>query len=76
MASAWLLAFGLLSTSAGAYVWLTLVASIVAGICATVLALAGDRGAAVGVALVTGLGLAIASAVVIQRWATSGWPLW
>ena len=76
MAAAWLLAFGLLATSVGAYVWLTLVASLAASTCAVVLALRGDRGAAVGVALMTALGLAIATVVVIQRWATSGWPLW
>jgi hypothetical protein len=76
MGATWLLVFGLLATSAGAYVWLTLVASIVAWICAIVLVRLGDRGAAVGVVLSTGLGLAIAAIVVIQRWATSGWPLW
>jgi hypothetical protein len=76
MAGAWLLVFGVLATSAGGYVWLTVAASVVALACAVVLALWGDRGAAAGVALVTGLGLAVAAIVVIQRWATSGWPLW
>jgi hypothetical protein len=76
MAAAWLLVAGLLATSAGAYVWLTVVASIVAWVCAVVLVQRGDRGAAAGVALATGLGLAIAAIVVIQRWTTSGWPLW
>jgi hypothetical protein len=75
-AAAWMLVFGLLGTSAGSYAWLTLVASMVAMITAIVLVRMGDRGAAVGVALATALGLAIATSVVIQRWATSGWPLW
>jgi hypothetical protein len=72
----WLFAFGLLATSARGYIWITLVAVLVAWGASLLLVQFGDRGAAVGVALVTSLGLAIATAVLIQRWATSGWPLW
>jgi hypothetical protein len=72
----WLLLIGLLAHTAGGYVWLTLFASIVAWGCAFVLAKAGDRGAAVGVAMVTGLGLAVAVGLVVQRWIATGWPLW
>jgi hypothetical protein len=76
IAALWLLLIGLLARSTGGYVWLTIVASIAAWICALLLARIGDRGAAVGVAIATGLGLAIAVGLVIQRWATTGWPLW
>jgi hypothetical protein len=76
MAAAWLFAFGLLATSAPAFIWLTLAASVVAWAVAVVLVQAGDRGAAVGVALATALGMAVATAVLVERWATSGWPLW
>jgi hypothetical protein len=76
VAAAWLLLFGLLGSSAGGYVWMTLLASVVGWIVALVLARYGDRGVAVGVAISTGIGVAIAFALVIARWATSGWPLW
>lgn len=76
VAAAWLLLFGLLATSARAYIWLSILASAVAATVALVLGRFGDRGVAVGVAITTGLGLGIAVTVVIQRWATTGWPLW
>jgi hypothetical protein len=72
----WLLLFGLLGRSAQSYVWLTIVASLAAWAAAFALARVGDRGVAVGVALATSLGLGIAMALAIQRWATTGWPLW
>jgi len=74
--AAWLLLFGLLGSSAGGYIWMTLAASAVGWVVALVLARYGDRGVAVGVALSTGIGVAIAFTLVIARWATSGWPLW
>ncbi len=72
----WLVLFGLLGRSAQSYVWLTILASMAAGLAAIALARFGDRGVAVGVAVATSLGLGIAIALVIQRWATTGWPLW
>ena len=76
MAAGWLLLIGLLASSARMYAWLTIGASAVAGVVAGLLARAGDRGVAVGVAVSTGFGLAIAMSVVVQRWIVTGWPLW
>jgi hypothetical protein len=70
-----MLFIGLLGTSTRSYVWLTIVASVVAWLCALALARFGDRGAAVGVAVVTGLGLTVAMGLTLQRWVTTGWPL-
>jgi hypothetical protein len=75
-AALWLMLFGLLGRSAQSYAWLTILASVVAGLAALALARVGDRGVAVGVAVATSLGLGVAVALVIQRWATTGWPLW
>jgi len=36
----------------------------------------GDRGVAAGVAITTGMGVAVAAGLVVQRWLTVGWPLW
>jgi hypothetical protein len=72
----WLLLVGLFAGSVRGYVWLTLFAAAVAWLCATILVRFGDRGVAVGVALVGGLGISIAVLVVIGRWASTGWPLW
>jgi hypothetical protein len=76
VAGAWLLLFGMLATSASAYIWLTLVASVVAWVCALVLARFGDRGAAAGVAMMTSVGLVVAVGVLIEQWMAVGWPLW
>jgi hypothetical protein len=76
MAGMWLLVFGLLASSTASYAWLTLAASLVAWGCGFVLMRFGDRGAAVGVALATGIGLAIAGGVVLENWIVEGWPLW
>lgn len=76
VAAAWLLLVGLLATSARSFGWLTLVASGIAWLVALALVRAGDRGAAAGVAIAGGLGLAVAWIVVIIKWVTTGWPLW
>jgi hypothetical protein len=76
VAAAWLLLVGLLATSAQGYVWWTVAASLAAWTCALALARFGDRGAATGVAMATGLGLAIAVGLALERWATTGWPMW
>lgn len=76
MGAAWLLVFGMLASTAGGYVWLTIVASLVAWACSAALLRFGDRGAAAGIAMASAFGLAVASVVVIERWSTTGWPLW
>jgi hypothetical protein len=74
--SAWLLLFGLLATSARGYLWLTIVASASAWVCAYSLLRIGDRGVAVGVGLATGVGTSIGFVFMIEQWVSSGWPLW
>jgi bacteriorhodopsin len=76
VAAGWLLLIGLLASSARMYAWFTIGAAAVAGVVAGLLARSGDRGVAVGVAISTGFGLAIAMSVVVQRWIVTGWPLW
>jgi hypothetical protein len=72
----WLLLIGLLASTARGYFYLTLTASVLATLVALALMRFGDRGAAAGVAISTGVGLAVAFGVVLQRWITAGWPLW
>jgi len=76
LTAAWLLVLGLLATSARGYIWLTLTAAAAAWLCALALMRFGDRGVAAGVAITTGLGVAVAVGLVVQRWLTVGWPLW
>jgi hypothetical protein len=76
VAAAWLVLVGLLASSARSYAWLTIGASALSGLVAVALARLGDRGAAVGVAIATAFGLAIAMGLVTERWITTGWPLW
>ncbi|GAA1748568.1 hypothetical protein [Luedemannella helvata] len=75
-AAAWLFVFAMLATSARGFVWLVLGAAVVAWLVALLLAAVGDRGVAVGVALSAGCGVAIAIALVVARWAATGWFLW
>jgi hypothetical protein len=76
-AAVWLALFGALARDLAAYAWWTIVAAVVAWIVAAVLSFLGDRGVAVGVALASGVGLAIAMAFVGARWiSTQDWPLW
>lgn len=73
----WFALFGSLGRDLLSYAWWTVVASIVAWTVATVLALFGDRGVAVGVAVASGCGLSIAAGFVAVRWITTGdWPMW
>jgi hypothetical protein len=72
----WMLLFGLLAGSVRSYAWLSLVAGGIAWLVSMVLALFGDRGVAVGVAISAGAGLAIATLVVVAMWGATGWPLW
>ncbi|SDY14328.1 hypothetical protein SAMN05444365_101819 [Micromonospora pattaloongensis] len=76
-AAAWLLLFGLLGTSLPGYAWWTLFAGALAWLVALALVRFGDRGVAVGVAMVTAVGWGIAATAVALRWAGAGdWPLW
>jgi hypothetical protein len=75
--AAWLLFFGLLGGDLAGYVWWTMFAGGVAWLVALALTRLGDRGVAVGIAMVTALGWSIAAVAVAVRWAGSGdWPLW
>jgi hypothetical protein len=73
----WVALFGALGQDLFGYAWWTAVAVVPAWIVATVLALLGDRGVAVGVAVTTGLGWSVAAAFVAARWISTGdWPMW
>jgi hypothetical protein len=71
----WALLIGVLSSSAREYILLSILGSLVPWFGAWALARFGDRGAAVGVAVVAGLVLAVAMGLTLQRWITAGWPL-
>ena len=75
VAAVWLLLVGLLAGSTRSYVWLTLIASFFAALSALALGRFGDRGAAVGISVVTAIGLGVAMTVTAVTWITSGWPL-
>jgi hypothetical protein len=73
----WFALFGSIGRDLLSYAWWTVVAAVAAWVVSTVLALLGDRGVAVGVAVTSSLGLSIAAAVVAHRWITTeDWPLW
>jgi hypothetical protein len=75
-AGLWLLLFGLLASTARSYAWLTFGAGAVAWFAALVLARFGDRGVALGVAVITAVGVAIAGIVVTVAWSHGHWLLW
>jgi hypothetical protein len=73
----WFGLFAGLARDLASYAWWTLVAAVTVWVIAAVLAIVGDRGVAVGVALVSGFGLAIACGFVTAKWITSSdWPMW
>jgi len=73
----WFVLFGSLGHDLASYAWWTIVAGITAWAVALVLGLVGDRGAATGVAVGSGIGLSIALGLVAARWiSTYNWPLW
>jgi hypothetical protein len=76
MGAFWMLMFAAQASTAGVYAWLTIVAAMTAWGAAALLARFGDRGAAVGVAAVSGVGLAVAGLVVAINLAGGDWLLW
>jgi hypothetical protein len=73
----WFVLFGSLGRDLASYAWWTLVAGITAWAVSIVLAIFGDRGVAVGIALASGFGVSIAMGLVAERWITTyNWPLW
>lgn len=76
VAALWFLISGLLATTLSAYVWVTAVAALVAWLAASLLARYGDRGAAAGVAAVSGMALGVAGLVVEWNALHGDWILW
>ncbi|MDI6103137.1 hypothetical protein QLQ12_31430 [Actinoplanes sp. NEAU-A12] len=73
----WFVLFGSLGSDLGSYAWWTIGAALAAWAVAVVLAVLGDRGVAVGVAIASGVALSIALLFVALRWTfTQDWPLW
>ncbi len=72
----WMLLFGLLAHTARTYVWWTVAAGVAAWAAALVLVRLGDRGVAAGVAIASGLSVAIAFSVVMVQWIHGTWVLW
>ena len=76
-ATCWLVLFSLLGSGLASRVWWTVVAGGAAWLSALLLVRYGDRGVAVGVAVATGIGWAIAGGAVAVHWGLTGdWPLW
>ena len=76
LAFLWFLITGLLATTLSGYVWVTVVAALVAWLAALLLARYGDRGAAAGVAAVSGMALGVAGLVVEWHALGGEWILW
>ena len=73
----WFALFGSIGRNLVGYAWWTVVAAVSAWLVALVLTVLGDRGVAVGVAIVGGLGLSVAMGFVAVRWITTNdWPMW
>ncbi|GAA1029955.1 hypothetical protein GCM10009557_20300 [Virgisporangium ochraceum] len=72
----WMGLFGLLATSARGYLWWTIIAALLAWPVLAVLTRFGDRAVAVGAAVSTGFGLAIAGLVVALGTFAGEWMLW
>jgi hypothetical protein len=72
----WYALFGLVWGGAAGYVWLSILAGVSAGAVALLLALRGDRGVATGIALVSGVALAVAGVVLVGFWISGNWLLW
>jgi hypothetical protein len=72
----WMMLFGLLASTARGYAWLTIGSGVLAWLVALLLVRLGDRGAAVGVALSVGFGLAVVAVMTISRATAGQWLLW
>ena len=72
----WMLLFGLVGRDARSYCWWSISAALVAWGCSAFLARYGDRGIAIGVAVSSSVGLAIAMLVVVVHWVGGHWLLW
>jgi hypothetical protein len=73
----WFALFGSIGRDLLSYAWWTVVAALTAWAVSVLLAIFGDRGVAVGVAIASSLGLSIAMAFVAARWiTTNNWPMW
>lgn len=72
----WCLCFSLAAWSARSYAWATIVAGATAWAAAALLSRYGDRGAAVGVAATSAVGVSIAGLIVGIRHLSGDWILW
>jgi hypothetical protein len=75
----WMLLFALQAATSGSgrgYVWLTVAGGVLAWCVSLLLAKLGDRGVAVGVALASGIGVAIAGLVVAIEAFSGHWLPW
>jgi hypothetical protein len=72
----WYLLFGFAWGSAPGYAWLSIVAGVLASLVSVLFAVRGDRGVAVGIALVSGFSLAAVGMVLIVYWINGNWLLW
>ncbi|GAB1695055.1 hypothetical protein [Krasilnikovia sp. M28-CT-15] len=73
----WFVLFGSIGRDLVSYAWWTVLAAVSAWAVSAALAVLGDRGVAVGVALISGFGLSVASIFVAIRWITTeDWPMW
>ena len=73
----WMLLFALQGTSSGrAHAWFTIAGGLLAWAVAMLLAKVGDRGVAVGVAIASGIGVAITGLVVVFTAFGGHWLLW
>ncbi len=73
----WLALFGSIARDLAGYAWWTVAAAVSAWLVALVLSVLGDRGVAIGVAMISGIGLSVAMGLVAVRWVTTNdWPMW
>ncbi len=73
----WFALFGSIGRDLVSYAWWTVAAAVSAWLVALVLTVLGDRGAAAGVAIISGIGLSVAMGLVANRWITTNdWPMW
>lgn len=74
---AWLTLFAQFGTDPAGHLWGVWVGGLLAWLAALLLAHYGDRGAAVGVAVATGMGWSVTTELVWVLWVvTDDWPLW